>query len=208
MRRTLLSALAAVAVPAALLAAATPSQAGPAPTPARPAPVAPAAPEAGAQERATAGAALAAGGSVTIKNRYNDRCLRAKGDVAGFDVQLANCDAADPRQWWDVVWVYTAAGGYYELRSAANGLCLDADWGSIGANGTRTQVWTCEGTAQTNQHWRMRPVTNLPNTYTVTVETNNRCLDGHFQTIDQNPGRVQLWDCLGTGQINQHWRIA
>ncbi|MET8973711.1 RICIN domain-containing protein [Streptomyces hydrogenans] len=203
MRRTLLSALAAVVVPAALLGAATPSQAGPAPTQARTASVAPA-----AQEQATAGAALAAAGSVTIKNRYNDRCLRAKGDVAGFDAQLTNCDAGDARQWWDIVWVYTAAGGYYELRNAANGLCLDADWGSIGANGTRMQVWTCEGTAQTNQHWRMRPITNLPNTYAVTVETNNRCLDGHFQTIEQNPGRVQLWDCLGTGQINQHWRIA
>ncbi|MER5741272.1 MULTISPECIES: RICIN domain-containing protein [unclassified Streptomyces] len=193
-----MSALAAVVVPAALLGtAAAPAQAAP------PAPVTAAAPE-----QVAAGTALAAAGSVTIKNRYNDRCLRARGDAPGFDVQLANCDAGDPRQQWNIAWVYTAAGGYYELRSVPSGLCLDADWGSIGANGTRMQVWTCEGTAQTNQHWRMRPITNLPNTFSVTVETNNRCLDGHFQTIDQNPGRVQLWDCLGTGQINQHWRIA
>ncbi|GHB11475.1 RICIN domain-containing protein [Streptomyces termitum] len=196
MRKALFAALSAALVPAALLVPAAQAQAGPAP--AGPA----------VQERAAAGEALAAAGTVTIKNRYNDRCLRAKGDVAGFDVQLANCDANDPRQKWDIAWVYTPAGGYYELRSAPSGLCLDADWASIGGNGTRMQVWTCAGTAQTNQHWRMRPITNLPDTFSVTVETNSRCLDGHFQTIDQNPGRVQLWDCLGTGQINQHWRIA
>ncbi|MFE7129898.1 RICIN domain-containing protein [Streptomyces sp. NPDC057638] len=204
MGKSLTAALAAVAVPAALLVAAGTAQATPAPV--GTAPVGAAAP-ADRAPSATA-KALAAAGEVTIRNRYNDRCLQARGDVPGSDARLVNCDAQDPRQRWDIAWVYTQAGGYYELRGATSGLCLDADWGSIGTNGTRMQVWNCVGPAQTNQHWRMRPVTNLPNTYQITVETNNRCLDGHLQTIDQNPGRVQLWDCLGAGQINQHWRIA
>ncbi|MGX2995588.1 RICIN domain-containing protein [Streptomyces sp. JNUCC 64] len=208
MRKALIAAVAAVVFPAALLATGGTAQAGPAPVDRSAATESSAAKAPAAPEQLAAGKRLAAAGSVTIRNRYNDRCLQAKGDVIGSDVRLLNCDANDARQKWDIAWVYTSAGGYYELRNASSGLCLDADWGSIGANGTRTQVWDCVGSAQTNQHWRIRPVTNLPNTFTVTVETNGRCLDGHLQTINDNPGRTQLWDCLGTAQVNQHWRIA
>ncbi|GLF99530.1 RICIN domain-containing protein [Streptomyces yaizuensis] len=204
MRKSLAAALSAVVVPAALLTAAGTAQA--APEPVAPAATAPAKATPGAV--AAAGKKLAAAGDVTIQNRYNNRCLQAKGDAPGFDVRLMDCDANDPRQQWDIAWVYTQAGGYYELRSAPSGLCLDADWASIGGNGTRMQVWTCQGTDQTNQHWRMRPVTNLPNTFEVTVETNNRCLDGDLNSIGWNGGRVLLWNCLGPAQVNQQWRIV
>ncbi|WP_405792728.1 RICIN domain-containing protein [Streptomyces sp. NBC_01506] len=150
-------------------------------------------------------AALAA--DVTVKNAYNGRCLQAMGAFSGAITRLVDCAATNTAQEWDVAWVYTEAGGYYELRNAASGLCLDADWGSIGGNGTRTQVWDCVA-AQTNQHWRMKPITNRPDTYQVTVETNGRCLDGAMETISTNQGKTQLWNCLGSNQVNQHWQIT
>ncbi|QDY80510.1 RICIN domain-containing protein [Streptomyces qinzhouensis] len=98
MRKALIAALSAVVVPAALLGTAGPAQAGPPPVgPAAAAPVTP--------EQAAAGKRLAAAGTVTIKNRYNDRCLQARGDVAGSEARLVNCDVNDPRQQWDVAWV-------------------------------------------------------------------------------------------------------
>ncbi|MYV51644.1 RICIN domain-containing protein [Streptomyces sp. SID3212] len=153
------------------------------------------------------GAAMSAAADVTVKNAYNGRCLQAMGAFPGAITRLVDCADTNTAQKWDVAWVYTEAGGYYELRNAASGLCLDADWGSIGGNGTRTQVWDCVA-SQTNQHWRMKPITNRPATYQVTVETNGRCLEGAMETINANQGKTQLWNCLGSSQVNQHWQIT
>jgi predicted RNA-binding protein len=34
---------------------------------------------------------------------------------------------------------------------------------------------------------------------------NDRCLDADLNTIGGNGTKAQLWDCLGSGQLNQYW---
>ncbi|MFJ4694290.1 RICIN domain-containing protein [Streptomyces sp. NPDC088766] len=143
---------------------------------------------------------------VSIVNTYNNRCLTAMGTFSGASAQLWDC-TGDARQKWSVNWIYTPAGGHYELRNSAGGLCLDADWSTIGGNGTRAQVWECVS-AQTNQHWRFEPATNQPDVYRLRTEYNGRCLDGNHQDLGGNGGRVQLWDCYGDSQVNQLWRVV
>lgn len=41
----------------------------------------------------------------------------------------------------------------------------------------------------------------------ITVVYNGRCLDAHLGAINQNGTPVQLWDCLGPGQLNQQWYV-
>lgn len=189
--RKLLGSAAALALGTALLAAA-PAQASPAgaaaPTQASP-----------------AGAAAVPVTGVTVKNLYNGRCLHDTGVAYGAAAQLRNCDGSSAQRW-SFSWVYTPAGGYYELRDST-GVCLDADVQTIGSNGTPVATWNCVSGA-TNQHWRFEPATNRPDVYRIRVETNQRCLDGAYETINDNGGRVQLWDCYGDSQLNQLWQIG
>ncbi|WP_371557704.1 RICIN domain-containing protein [Streptomyces longwoodensis] len=144
---------------------------------------------------------------VSVVNTYNNRCLTAMGTFSGASAQLWDC-TGEARQKWTVNWVYTPIGAYYELRNSASGLCLDADLNTIGSNGTRAQVWECLGTVQTNQHWRFEPATNQADVYRLRTQYNGRCLDGQYQQLGGNGGRVQLWDCYGDGQVNQLWKVA
>jgi Ricin-type beta-trefoil lectin domain/Ricin-type beta-trefoil lectin domain-like len=78
-----------------------------------------------------------------------------------------------------------------------SGRCLDADTGTIGANGTKVQLWDCSNGG--NQHWVMNT-----NGTIVNVQS-NRCLDADTGTIGNNGAKMQLWDCWG-GQ-NQNWSM-
>lgn len=45
---------------------------------------------------------------------------------------------------------------------------------------------------------------NDPAYYEVISMHSGKCLD-----LDLNSGsKLQIWDCLGTGQQNQHWRVG
>jgi hypothetical protein len=82
------------------------------------------------------------------------------------------------------------------IHNRADGRCLDADLGRIGTNGTRIQLWDCNGWA--NQSWSYDPVT-----HTIRSLSNGRCLDADRGNLDRNGTRVQLWDC--NGRTNQRW---
>ncbi|WP_214415669.1 RICIN domain-containing protein [Sphaerisporangium fuscum] len=82
------------------------------------------------------------------------------------------------------------------IRSRADGRCLDADLGHIGSNGTRIQLWACNGWA--NQAWTYDPVA-----HTIRSLVNGRCLDADEGNLHRNGTRVQLWDC--NGHANQQW---
>jgi hypothetical protein len=93
------------------------------------------------------------------------------------------------------------------IRSAKSGRCLDADLNTIGHNGTKVQLWDCNGSTQ--QHWYWVGVTDLSSVASTVVSVKSgRCLDADLNTIGHNGTKVQLWDCLNTPghvQANQWW---
>lgn len=76
-----------------------------------------------------------------------------------------------------------------------SGQCLDADLNTINRNGSRVQLWQCNGQAQ--QKWYIEPDGTIHSGY------NGWCLDADTNTANRNGGIVQLWQCNGTAQ--QRW---
>jgi hypothetical protein len=82
-----------------------------------------------------------------------------------------------------------------------NGRCLDADTASLGHNGTKVQLWTCD-TSAANQAFY---ITQIPEGYLRFQNVaNGRYLDADLASINSNGTRVQLWDYVG-GAKNQWW---
>ena len=75
--------------------------------------------------------------------------------------------------------------------------CLDADLGTIGANGTKVGLWDCWGGQ--NQKWQLNTDGTIVNLQS------HRCLDADLGTIGANGGKVQLWDCWGGQNPHQKW---
>ncbi|MFD0568033.1 RICIN domain-containing protein [Kitasatospora gansuensis] len=84
--------------------------------------------------------------------------------------------------------------GYYKIQTEKNYRCLDADLGTINGNGTKVQLWDCNG--WDNQIW-------IWNGTTLQTLKNNRVLDADANTIPRDGTRVQLWD--RNGWDNQRW---
>jgi hypothetical protein len=80
-------------------------------------------------------------------------------------------------------------------RYGSGNQCLDADLNG-GGNGTKVQVWQCNGSLQ--QRWYLWNDGSLEN-----YAFPGKCLDADFNGGGRNGTRVQLWDCNGTPQ--QHW---
>ena len=83
-------------------------------------------------------------------------------------------------------------------KSQRSGRCVDADLGTIGANGTKVQLWSCNLSSQ--QNWV------LYGDGTIRSSRSGQCLDADLNTIRANGTRVQLWKCNGTMQ--QKWTIT
>jgi hypothetical protein len=81
------------------------------------------------------------------------------------------------------------------IFSMFKGRCLDADAGAIGANGTKVQLWDCNGWP--NQTW------DIFSDGAVRSTQSGRCLDADLGSVGANGTKVQLWDC--TGGANQKW---
>ncbi|ONI76321.1 hypothetical protein ALI144C_37325 [Actinosynnema sp. ALI-1.44] len=92
-----------------------------------------------------------------------------------------------------------AQGSYPMLRNAHSGRCLDADLNTITANGTKVQLWDCNG--QNQQRWR--EAYDSPNR--ILSRRSFRCLDTDTSSNGANGGKVQLWDC--TRSLQQNWYI-
>ena len=97
----------------------------------------------------------------------------------------------------DYVRVYAFTGGGGGATGPIvgfGGKCVDVA-GSNSANGTRVQLWDCNGTAA--QRWTMGT--------DGTVRALGKCLDVSGGST-ANGARVQLWDCNGTGA--QRWQAT
>ncbi|GAA4038909.1 phospholipase A2 [Nonomuraea soli] len=142
--------------------------------------------------------------AVVIPSSRSGRCLDAPRSSAanGTPVSLWDCNNQNRRNG-----VQTAAfrniKGMGTLEFAVNGgrKCLDADLNTIGGNGTKVQLWDCNG--QSQQFWIVTGKDHrgyeIRNGRDVT-----KCLDADLNTIGGNGTRVQLWDC--NGQSQQRWR--
>jgi hypothetical protein len=75
--------------------------------------------------------------------------------------------------------------------------CLDAAVQSINSNGTKMQLWDCNGGNQ--QGWRLDSATLGQRTRIVNAHS-GRCLDAAVQSINSNGTKMQLWDCNGGDQ--------
>jgi hypothetical protein len=89
-------------------------------------------------------------------------------------------------------------GSYRNLVNEDSGRCLDADANTIGGNGTKVQLWDCNGWS--NQKWIYDAVS-----HTIYSLYNGRCLDADLNTIGTNGTKMQLWDC--NGWANQKWTV-
>lgn len=89
---------------------------------------------------------------------------------------------------------------YQRITSRATGnLCLDADASTLPNNGTKAQLWGCNG--NNNQVWYFSVVST--GYYYVQTGQGFQCLDADANTIPSNGTKVQLWAC--TGGRNQVW---
>ncbi|HET9173519.1 MAG TPA: RICIN domain-containing protein [Actinospica sp.] len=91
--------------------------------------------------------------------------------------------------------------GPFSIYNKNNNACLDADSGTIGANGTTVQLWTCLN--DTNQHWYED---NYGTYARIWNEDGGRYLDADLDTIGANGTKVQLWDFID-GNTNQWWYV-
>lgn len=82
--------------------------------------------------------------------------------------------------------------------------CLDADLNTIGRNGTKVQLWTCNNTSA-NQAWYVRQIPEgyyrFQNVYS------GRYLDADLNTINRNGTVIQLWDFIGSAH-NQWFNMT
>ena len=100
----------------------------------------------------------------------------------------------------------TAPEQSYPIITKFGGRCLDANLDGIGTNGTRVQLWDCYGPNQLNQQWYFRQV-GYYSEYQIVNRASGRCLDANAGWGGGNGTPVQLWDCYGTGQLNQIWYV-
>ncbi|GAA3867525.1 hypothetical protein GCM10022243_36610 [Saccharothrix violaceirubra] len=84
------------------------------------------------------------------------------------------------------------------IKTRLNGRCLDADANTLPNNGTKVQLWDCNGTSQ--QSWELRSVGN--GYYTIHIRWSGKCLDADANN-GGNGTKVQIWDCNGSAQ--QRW---
>jgi hypothetical protein len=91
--------------------------------------------------------------------------------------------------------------GPYLLVSAQSGRCWDADLNTIGANGTKMQLWDCNNTAPNQAFWLTQ---NPEGYYRFQSYQSGRYLDADLNTIGKNGTKVQLWDFIA-GAKNQWW---
>lgn len=90
------------------------------------------------------------------------------------------------------------------ITSLAGKRCLDADAGFRGLNGTKVQLWDCDGWA--GQDWTLVPIAPGSTVYQIQVGWNGKCLDADWNRINANGAVVQLWDCY-PGSTNQQWTV-
>ncbi len=114
-----------------------------------------------------------------------------------YPVTVKATDTAGDAGSASFTWTVGAApdsGPAGPVRLDLGGKCLD-DTGNSSNNGTRIQIWSCNGGS--SQHWTMVQDT--------TVRIHGKCLD-IVNLGTTNGSAVDLWTC--TGGTNQQWQIG
>lgn len=85
--------------------------------------------------------------------------------------------------------------------------CLDADADHLGQVGDKVQNWAClpQHYPTVNQVWEFSEVYPYGLYH---VKLDGGCLDADLDTINRAGTKVQLWNCLGVGQLNQYWWLT
>jgi hypothetical protein len=131
-----------------------------------------------------------------LRNVFNGRCL---------DADWANTNNGQGTKLWDCApgstvqqWTYNKNGNSeFTVQVSGRERCLDADLGTINANGTKVQLWDCNGSEQ--QHWVWTTDGQLRN------QRGSRCLDFNWQN-NVNGSRDYLWDCASGSQVQKWFR--
>ena len=84
------------------------------------------------------------------------------------------------------------------LYKVTPGQCLDADITGGGQNGTKVQVWACNGSTQ--QQWVSWDDYSMES-----VKYPGMCLDADLNGNGSNGTKIQLWACNGSTQ--QQWEV-
>jgi hypothetical protein len=82
--------------------------------------------------------------------------------------------------------------------------CLDADLGTINANGTKMQLWDCNNGSQ--QAWWFYALPSDHRTFFIQNVKSGRYLDGQKDHIDVPGDKVQLWQY--NGELQQEWSLS
>ncbi|MGI5216146.1 RICIN domain-containing protein [Plantactinospora sp. CA-290183] len=82
-----------------------------------------------------------------VRNRHGGQCLDGDRNTIpanGARVQLWACNG-----WTNQAWIFTSVSGYpvgyYRVQNYHGRQCLDGDRNTIPANGSRVQLWACNG---------------------------------------------------------------
>ena len=98
------------------------------------------------------------------------------------------------------------------LVAVHSGRCLDVVGGPPATgNGVPIQQWDCLGSTQTNQIWNFQNETYAGGYYyyNLVAANSGKCLDVvGGPTATDNGVPIQQWDCLGSTQTNQQWRVV
>lgn len=91
--------------------------------------------------------------------------------------------------------------GPFTIQNTDNYACLDADTNTIGANGTKVQLWQCLG--DSNQNWYED---NYGTYARIWNADGGRYLDADANQLGVNGTKVQLWQYMD-GNTNQWWYV-
>jgi hypothetical protein len=90
-----------------------------------------------------------------LRSVAGGRCIDIPNWNAQNGVQLQLWDCGDVTVLAQLWWIYrNSSTGAYTIQSVLNPrLVIDADYWSLGGNGTKVQVWDNYGDGQMNQRW-------------------------------------------------------
>jgi hypothetical protein len=122
----------------------------------------------------------------------------------GTRVQTWGCNG-----WDNQTWIFYSHSNidtsWYTIQNSDGDQCLDADSITLPANGTKVQMWGCNGWG--NQNWWLGLDGYTSNGYPIVTFRNGGlsgpCLDGDSTRLPANGTKVQTWAC--NGWSNQDW---
>ncbi len=93
-------------------------------------------------------------------------------------------------------------GPYQIFATPHPNICMDAASETVGRNGGKIQTFPCNGSR--NQKWWFDE-TSVPGLYRIRSLVNGKCMDADNRFGGADLSLIQVWDCLGPGQLNQFW---